>query len=249
MLKKAMIILLVSCSILLSSGSVFSETLTLATLNWQPFYGRDLEENGFFAALSREAFKRAGYELELVFLPWKRALEMAKQGQYDGLLGAYYEEDRAKDFYFTAPIAQNEEVFIQKKGRGITYTDIQELKKVKIGGIRGAAPISELIAKGFDVKEVAYDLISIRMLFADRVDVIIIGKQYFNYMLNNENELKTLQGKFDIIMPPFKSYALYCPITKKRSDAQEIVDRFNTALESMKADGTYDSILKRFGQK
>ena len=46
-----------------------------------------------------------------------------------------------------------------------------------------------------------------------------------------------------------KSYELFCPITKKRPDAREIVSKFNTALKEMKADGTYDAILTRFGQK
>ncbi|NOR23845.1 MAG: hypothetical protein GQ542_05525 [Desulforhopalus sp.] len=53
----------------------------MATLNWQPFYGENLPKNGFYAELSREAFKRAGYDLIITFVPWKRAVQMARTGK------------------------------------------------------------------------------------------------------------------------------------------------------------------------
>ena len=48
--------------------------------------------------------------------------------------------------------------------------------------------------------------------------------------------------------PPYKSSNLYCPISKKRMDGKIIIKKFNEALKDMKADGSYDAILKRFGQ-
>jgi len=42
---------------------------------------------------------------------------------------------------------------------------------------------------------------------------------------------------------------LYCPISKKKADVKEIVEKFNAALKEMKTDGTYNEILNRFGQK
>ena len=46
--------------------SIFSyglEKLTFSTLNWEPFYAEKLPENGFFVAIAREAYKRAGYDI------------------------------------------------------------------------------------------------------------------------------------------------------------------------------------------
>lgn len=248
-MKKKLAACLISMFILLGAGSAFCETVTLATLNWQPFYGENLPENGFFAALSREAFKRAGYDMELKFMPWKRALEMSKKGKYDGLLGAYYNEDRANAFYFTDPVSQNEEVFVQKKGKGISYSQLEDLKKYKIGGLRGAAPLVELKEKGFDVEETNDELMSMKKLDAARLDLLVIGKQQFYYHIGNTDDLKQFKGSFELIEPPFKSFDLFCPITKKRAGGDEIVKKFNQALQEMKADGTYDEILKRFGQR
>lgn len=248
-MKKLTVGSLLCIFVCLSAGVGAAEKITLATLNWQPFYGEDLPENGFFAALSREAFKRAGYEMELEFMPWKRALEMAKKGKYDGLLGAYFNEDREKEFFYTDSIARNEESFFQKKGKNIKYENIDELKQYKVGGLRGSAPVKALQEKGMTLEEVPDDILNIKKLVGDRIDLIIAGKQQLFYNLNNMADLQKFVGKIEAVEPPFKSYDLYCPISKKRSDGTNIVTKFNKALQEMREDGSYDEILKRFGQQ
>lgn len=216
-------------------GKLFGETLHLATQNWEPFYGDTLPENGFFTALSKEAFKRAGYNIEVKFLPWKRAVEMARRGKYDGILGAFYSDDRANSFYFMDPIAQSDMVFVQREGRGIIYSELAELKQYKVGGTRGDAQVAELRKIGFDIEVTTDDIMNIKKLNLDRVDLIIIGKQYLLYILKNNEEFKDIKP-FEILEPSFKSSYLYCPITKKRPDAEEIIKKFNKALQDMKSD-------------
>lgn len=248
-MKKSIIALIIAMSCFGGTGIAFSQTLTLATLNWAPFYSEHLPEGGFFTAISREAFKRAGYELKVEFMPWKRALEMAKKGKYDGILGAYRNAERENYFIFPDPSTHNEEVFIQKKGKGITFKKLDELKPYKIGGLNAAAPIKELTKKGFKTDSAPKDLQSIKKLNAGRIDLMVIGKQNLNYALKNIPDYKPYQTAFEVLDPPFKSYGLYCPISKKKADAKQIVEKFNAAIKAMKTDGTYDEILNRFGQK
>ncbi|GGY47570.1 amino acid ABC transporter substrate-binding protein [Bacterioplanes sanyensis] len=236
-------------TMVLSSNWALAEKISLATVNWQPFYGDDLPENGFFTAIAREAYKRAGYELVVDFLPWKRALEEARKGKYDGLLGAYYSEDRAKTFYYSDIVHTNDEVFIQNIGRGIEFNQLEGLKRYKIGAMRGSAQLEELRSKGFDVDETTDDVQNLKKLAADRVDLIIMGRQQFYYQLNNSSELAGLKDNFELINPPFKSFELFCAITKKRPDGAEITKKFNAALNEMKSDGTIQAILSRFNQQ
>lgn len=39
------------------------EPIYLASINREPFYGSNLPHNGYFAVISKEAFKLAGYDL------------------------------------------------------------------------------------------------------------------------------------------------------------------------------------------
>lgn len=233
----------------LFTSTSLAEKLTLATVNWQPFYGEDLPESGFFAAVAKEAYKRAGYDMDVKFLPWKRALEEARKGKYDGLLGAYYNEDRANTFHYSDVVYTNDEVFIQNAGRGISFSNVDELKRYKVGGMRGAAQMGELRSMGFDIEETTDEFQSLQKLAADRVDLVIMGQQQLHYQLANNAKLKDMENSFEILSPPFKSYDLYCAITKKRPDGDEITRKFNAALKDMRADGTFRSILERFGQK
>ena len=237
------------CALLLVKSTLAASTeITLATLNWEPVYGENLPENGFFTAITKEAFKRAGYDLKVKFLPWKRALEQSKKGTYDGILGAYYNEDRAKSFYYSDPVYQSDEVFVQLKGKGISYKTLQDLKPYKIGGVLGGAPSKELQSLGLNLEETVTTIQSLRKLNAKRVDLVVVGRAEFHYRLNTVEDLVKVKNKFDVIEPPFKSYQLYCPITKVRADGQEVVNKFNQAISEMKADGSFEAILSRFGQ-
>ncbi len=238
---------LLTCLLLFCSGA-WAEKLSLATTDWEPIYGRSLPEQGFFTVLSKQIFKRAGYEVSVTFLPWKRALEESRSGKYDGLLGAYHTKARAHKFYYPNPIYSNHEVFIQHMGKDIGYTKIEDLKGYSIGGMRGGAQMVELKKQGFDIRETVSDFQSLMKLSSKRVDLVLMGRPQFYYMLESNAKLKSLAGKLKVVEPPYKSYQLYCPITKKRMDGKIIVKRFNDALDAMKADGSYDAILKRFGQ-
>ena len=59
--------------------------LEIATTEYPPYYGKDLENGGFMTEIVVEVFKRAGYDAEIKFLPWKRALE-GRRRRLDGRL-------------------------------------------------------------------------------------------------------------------------------------------------------------------
>lgn|GEM_PF-3683330 len=67
--------------------SLFSnEKIILVTDEYEPIYGSKLKNNGVFSEISYEAFNVEDIDLNLEFLPWKRAYIMAQNGQYSGLL-------------------------------------------------------------------------------------------------------------------------------------------------------------------
>ena len=52
--------------------TIHAENLTLATVDWPPFYASNLPENGFYTAITKEAFKRAGYDVQIEFVSWNQ---------------------------------------------------------------------------------------------------------------------------------------------------------------------------------
>lgn len=70
------------------------EALQVAALDWPPYYGPDLEGGGVFARITRAAFERVGYRIEIDWMPWQRALAMGERGAYDLVLGGYDAPER-----------------------------------------------------------------------------------------------------------------------------------------------------------
>ena len=234
--------------ITLLSWNVFAEKISLVTTNWEPVYGKSLPENGFFSALSREAFNKSGYEMEVKFIPWSRAVETAKKGEFDGVMGAYYTEERSKSFDYSDSVYAVEEVFVKNVNADIKYSDVNDLKPYVIGGLRGGGQLEELKKQGFKIQETSNDLQSLKKVSAGRIDLVLMGRPQLNLLLKDN---PALQKKLEILEPPYKSFDVFVILSKKRKSSQNnetIITKFNQSLKEMKADGSYSEILKRFGQ-
>lgn len=224
-----------------------AETITLATTDWPPHYSPSLESDGYFSEISREAFKRGGYELNIEFVPWKRAIEGGKKGDYDGVMGLVYSSERAHKMEFTKPIRAVNLVLIKRADSNIpdNYSSYQELTSYTVGVPRGYILPKEFEQAGFKFEFADGDELNLRKILKRRVDLIIDYGEVVYYFLNtkypeNRGELKTLS-------PPLEVSPLYVTISKQRTRSKEIVAAFNQGLESMQADGTYEAILLKHG--
>ena len=63
-------------------SALAGETITIATLEYAPFTGKNLKFNGFVNHVIAEAFQRRGHGVKFAYLPWKRAVTETKNGQY-----------------------------------------------------------------------------------------------------------------------------------------------------------------------
>jgi len=217
--------------------------LELAAINWPPIYGQNIPKNGFFTELCREAYRRAGYDIKLIFLPWSRVIYETKKGKYDGVLGAYYNDERSQHFIYSDVVIINEEIFIRREETKFSSTALDVLKRHRVVALRGSAQAQELINAGFAVDEVTSHSQSISMLLAKRHDLALVGKPFYLHYLLHEGQNN--KDKLAIINPPFKSYQLFTLLSRKRKNAHYIMKQFNAALQQMKDDGTYAEIIKR----
>lgn len=128
----------VLCCAILFSLCIFVSTssgqeVRLVTDNWIPYYGKNLENQGYFSAIVKKAFKNAGYKSIISFIPWKRAEETTKTGREDVLLGAYHNKEREKYFVFSAPIDSATMNVITLKSSNITFSgDLHDLSLIHI---------------------------------------------------------------------------------------------------------------------
>jgi len=214
--------------------------------SWAPHYGNELEDGGYTVEIIREALQRVGYELETVWLPWKRAQVEAARGDYDGLGASYYTEERATKFAYSDPIAATEIVFFKRTEDDIKYSELEDLKPYKIGtGFEYGYP-EKFLKADYLQKIEAYELkTNIARLLHKRVDLIIGSREAILFYLKLEypNKIQFVE----ILGKPLEKLSLYVPFSKMTPDYKQKVEDFNRGLKMIREDGTYQKIMKKHG--
>lgn len=237
-MKKITIIFLLILNI------ISARTIVLATDPFPPFHTPEVKGYGFFAEIVQAAFKEEGHDLKIEFVPWNRALELSQTGYYDGVIGALYSDDRAKNYLFSNTVYKmGLSIFVNKNSK-YTKSDLENKKNLKLGRVRGYYyPTEYSLVKNHSIIESSTLENSLGALINNRLDFIIEANTVINYLLdekfkNNKNkiiELDTLN---------YQEYKIL--ISKKVKDKDDILSAFNTGLEKIKKNGTYSKILKKY---
>ena len=220
--------------------------LVMCTVPWAPFYGPELQQQGFITALSKAAFSAAGHDAEIQFMPWARAMLEVRQGDRHVLMGAYYTDERAENYIFTDRLYSTRVGLVAMKDLGVTeYDSLRDLQDYTIGYGRGWATTEEFDSAEYLDKEVAdNNVLNVRKLYAGRIDMIAMNFDRFRRIADEEG--------FDpdravFLDPALKESGLYMMVSRALADPQALAEDFNAGLRQIRDNGRYDEILGEFG--
>ena len=220
----------------LSSVAVAAETIHFVT---------DPEKNGgYLIEITRVAFERVGYKVEIEFLPWARALSSVMNGNAEALLGVYYNEARAEKMLYTDSIGTSDLVFFKLKGADITFTTLDALKTQRIGTIQGAYYTPEFDQATFLKKDPVSDYrLNIKKLLAGRVSLIVEKRAVVLNALTTE--FPESRDKVEALEPPLTTARFYNAFARNFPHVEQKVADFNRGLKLIAADGTLKAIMDR----
>ena len=191
---------------------------------------------------------KVGYKVTIRFAPWARAVKLVESGEADAVIGAYFTEERAIFGLYSHPLFTSRDILLVRKDSRVpkTINNLEELDHYSIDVVRGNSH-----GPAFDTSELLYKtnsntyIQSIHKLLKKRVDIIAIPEPSAIYVMNHHftNQKNQLQK----ISPPLSSNPSYNLFSKKSPNAKQYVDDFNTGLEMIKQDGTYDKIMRAAG--
>ncbi len=222
--------------------------LVIAFPETKPYASEDLPNGGFYPELIREIFHRMEYDIEIIFLPFKRIIVMLENGLLAGSAMVSYKEDRTR--YLIYPenelYAVNIIVFGLKNGKTLNkFVGLESLKGSTIGTFRGGFIEKELDAIGVEYESVGTVEQSIKMLLVGRVDFIITIEMTMEYLLKQQfsaDEQTAIIG-YD---PPYKLDKHYVAFSKAFPNALEISKDFTHGLHLIQEDGTFDKIKLKY---
>lgn len=222
-----------------------AEELSFVVSEWPPLIMAEDEHGGLLVELVRKTMERAGYDMRISTIPWKRSMEMVKRGEFDGLIGISYTDKRNEDFAYSDPVVQIPGKYLIRRGAEIDWQDLEKLHQMRFAVVRGYSYGDQFDSLDLPMKtEVADDIAGIRMVKDGRVDVFPVNEFIGRYLVaqNFPNE----QDEFAFSEEAFIVANIFFVMSRARPDHQEILQKANAALAALKADGTYASILQKY---
>jgi polar amino acid transport system substrate-binding protein len=226
----------------LGSGSVAGEVVRVSTLEWPPYTGSDLPLGGATTDVVRAAFEKVGYEIEVEYRPWKRAIDMAAKGT-DDVIAYYpgYHCHHREGFVASEPIGNGPLGFAENVDAPITWKSLDDIgdQQLKIGTVLGYANTDDFDAKvgtGYILAIPSNDdLTNLKKLARKRIDAVVIDKLVLEYLKATEPSLKKSAGKLQFDEKPLEEKTLFlCFRDDERG--RTLMHIFDAGVEQIDAD-------------
>lgn len=218
----------------------------VSTLNWPPYTGDDLPLGGATTEVVRAAFEQAGYEIDVTYRPWKRAIDMAKDGKDDVI--AYfpgYHCHHQEGFVASEPIGNGPLGFAEHVDAPITWDSLDSIgeQQLKIGTVLGYANTDEFDAKVGTGWIIAIpsrdDVTNLKKLLRKRIDAVVIDKFVLEYLKATEPSLEDGREKLRFDERPLEDKTLYLCFRDDEA-GNAMLQEFNAGLEKVNPDEIAD---------
>lgn len=207
------------------SAAAADKVIKLTSLEWPPYSGEKVAEQGASVAVVRAAAEAMGYKLEVKFYPWNRAVAMAQDAAsgFHGYFPEYHSDDVAKTFLLSDPIGSGPLGFVENTAAPVAWSALADLKGKPIGTVDGyvnTAEFDSMTASGaLKAEPVTDDLTNVRKVAAGRIPLAVIDKNVLSYMLQTDASLAALKDKLQFNAKLLEDKKLY--IAFQRSPAGE----------------------------
>lgn len=219
----------------------------LLTENFPPFnmteignhFAKGDEIKGINTDIVREIFKRAniGYDLELRY-PWSLIYQFVESTPNSAIFSTDLTTDRRPQFKWVGPLSGTAIVLVTKNDSGLEVNKLSDAKNYRVGAYNDAAP-----AKFLEKHDVSYsgsqsDDICLEKLVDNEIDIWATNDPIFQYIAKR-NSVTGLQVALFL-----ENRDQYIALNKETPD--EVVQRLQNALDSVRNDGTADKIKKKY---
>ncbi|MDT8998763.1 transporter substrate-binding domain-containing protein [Paucibacter sp. APW11] len=195
---------------------------------------------GYASELALAMAQKLGRKPELQFFPWARAVRMTAEGENFGVFPLARTPDREAGFRWLIPLMRVDYSFFVKRSQGATG-NLLELRRQRVGVLRGSPIIKNLQAEGFKQITEAKDYKDLlRMLQQGMIAAIYAGTP----MLQAAIDQAGLSREDFLISAQLGSAELYMGASLKLSEAE--AQRWLRAYEQLQAEGTVKELQQRY---
>ncbi len=232
-------------TLIILSSNAYSKELIVGAGDFEPFFVKK-GETGLFLDLTREVFKQMpDYNIKFRFAPNKRLLQEINLGRLDAACNIFKGSDTKA--FLSSPLFRFSDVAVTMKKNNLEINKIADLTGKSIVAYQGATDLlgeeykNITLSSGTKYKENANQETTTAMLIKGRVDVRVGDIFIFLHAINSPaNKGKVTIKDFTVhrIWPDVFS----CIAFKDK----KIRDEADKAIETIKANGTFDAVYKKY---
>lgn len=234
-------------AILLISPLSIAQKVTLTAVGdpWPVLLNPEIKQQGLLVQIVREALQTQGYELEMNFVPWSRAMVLIQKKRADLLIGAWYTEERNKYLLYSDVIFSSSIRLIKNSESDFEFEGIPSLKGKRVGTILSYQYGDEFL-RHVGIERITSDnlLNNIHNLLAGRIDLTLDDHYVVRYML--DKHIKDWKNRISLVKKPFSKKDLYLAANRSNPMFKTIIEAFNSGLEQLKEEGRYESIISSY---
>lgn len=223
------------------------KTMRLASLEWPPYVGVILPQDGLSTKITAAASKISGYKVSAYYFGWTEAMEKGeKDPNFAGYFPEYYSEERAKNCHLSAPIGKSILGLATLKNEAIHWQALSDLAKFKIGVVDGYSngeAFDKLVKQGRQAVETsASDTANLRKLIDKKVRAIAIDRDVLRYTLSES----PFRGNIAFNSPPLAELTLHVCFkrTPEGREMQQALDAGLQKIDMRKLEGDYFKLFE-----
>ncbi len=203
-------------------------------------FAREEKVDGLATVILREMCKRAQITCTFTLrFPWSKILEQAQTKPGYAIYTTVRTPEREPNFKWVGPITRNDWIFVAKTDSSIEIKNLDDAKKLRVGGYKGDAKAKFLESKGFSLITSLQDQRLLDKLNKGQIDVWATSDPAGPQLAQKHNvpvkKVFIIQRK-----------DLYLAVNKQVPD--EIIDKLQKAYEKMAQEGVVKQIEERFLQ-
>ncbi len=228
--------------------SIPTGTVIMTTGEYAPYTGEALPKYGAMTEIVSAAFAEMGLTPTYQFFPWKRAEDEVRAGHAFATFPYKMTEERAQEFRFSEPLYVVRAVLVYNKQyhpQGIPFETLADLKPYKIGGLLGNWYESLFAEAGLQTEYVATMDQNIQKLYLGRVD--LVAEEEMTCWTTIRQLYPDEVDTFATLAKPLDQNELRLMVSPIYPEADALLQQFNTALQTIRANGIYGEILERHG--
>ncbi len=238
-----LVLSLAACASTVYAGPAATVRLTVLTEEYPPVsFMKDGKVFGFVTDIVREIMARQKLSDTIRLTSWDEAYSVALKDPNVVLFSTERTEKREKLFQWVGPVGKNSAIFYAKKGSGIKIGSLEDAKKLK-----GIATTKDWFTEQYLESQGFKNLVSsrvpttnVKQLMDGSVQVSIFSD------ITAPEIVKNAGYSMDNIEPVFVVSNTYFYIAMSRGTPAETVSKWQSTLDDMKKDGTFENIYRKY---